>query len=79
MADLVRTELAGPLDTNGLSIGMRPDGLGRFAPAIGRTPPMRPTPSLFADLSDRAMPTLHNRKLNARSSMPSTPRVSINS
>ena len=58
MADLVRTELAEPLGTNGLGIGMPPDGLERFAPPIGRTPPVRPTPPLFSSLSERTMPTL---------------------
>jgi CubicO group peptidase (beta-lactamase class C family) len=63
MADLVRQELAGPLDTNGLNIGMPADGIWRFAPPIGRTPPVRRTPRLFARLSARSMPTL--RKVDA--------------
>jgi len=58
MADLVRAELARPLDTDGLCIGMPPDGFHRFAPLIGRTPPVRPRPRLFASVSARFMPRL---------------------
>jgi len=58
MADLVSAELAKPLDTDGLYIGMPPDGLRRFAPPLARTPPVRPTPARFASLSARCMPTL---------------------
>jgi CubicO group peptidase (beta-lactamase class C family) len=63
MAELVRSELAEPLETKGLSIGMPPDGLERFSPPIGRTPPVRPTPHFFAEASRRSMPTL--RKVEA--------------
>ncbi len=66
MADLVQSELARPLDTDGLCIGMPPDGLHRFAPLIGRTPPVRPTPRLFASMSTRAMPTLRRVELTRR-------------
>jgi len=66
MADLVRAELAEPLDTDGLGIGMPPDGLRRFAPPIGRTPPVRPTPRLFASVSARSMPTLRRVELTRR-------------
>ena len=66
MADLVREELARPLDTDGLGIGMPPDGLRRFAPPIGRTPPVRPTPHLFASMSARSMPTLRKVELTRR-------------
>jgi len=66
MADLVRAELAEPLDTDGLCIGMPPDGLRRFAPLIGRTPPVRPTPRLFASVSARSMPTLRKVELTRR-------------
>ena len=66
MADLVRAELAEPLDTDGLGIGMPPDGLRRFAPPIGRTPPVRPTPRLFASISARSMPTLRRVELTRR-------------
>ena len=66
MADLVRTELAEPLDTEGLCIGMPPDGLRRFAPLLGRTPPVRPTPRLFASVSARSMPTLRRVELTRR-------------
>jgi len=66
MADLVRRELAETLDTDGLCIGMPPDGLRRFAPPIGRTPPVRPTPRLFASVSARAMPTLRRVELTRR-------------
>lgn len=66
MADLVRSELAEPLDTDGLGIGMPPDGVRRFAPPLGRTPPVRPTPRLFADMSARSMPTLRRVELTRR-------------
>jgi len=66
MADLVREELARPLATDGLGIGMPPDGLRRFAPPIGRTPPVRPTPHLFASMSARSMPTLRKVELTRR-------------
>ncbi len=66
MADLVRTELAEPLGTDGLGIGMPPDGLRRFAPPIGRTPPVRPTPPLFASMSARSMPVLRKVELTRR-------------
>ena len=58
MAQLVREELAGSLGTVGLSIGTPPDGLVRFAPLLGRTAPVRPTPALLADLTRRSMPAL---------------------
>ncbi|HUY23373.1 MAG TPA: serine hydrolase domain-containing protein [Acidimicrobiales bacterium] len=66
MADLVRAELAEPLGTDGLCIGMPPDGVGRFAPSLGRTPPVRPTPPLFASMSARSMPTLRKVELTRR-------------
>ena len=66
MADLVRTELAEPLETNGLGIGIPLDGLRRFAPLLGRTPPVRPTPPLFAGASARSMPTLRKVELTRR-------------
>ena len=66
MADLVRSELAEPLGTNGLNIGMPTDGLRRFAPPIGRTPPVRLTPPLFAAMSRRAMPTLRKIEVTRR-------------
>lgn len=66
MADLVRTELAEPLGTVGLCIGMPPDGLRRFAPPIGRTPPVRPTPPLLARWSASAMPTLRKIEVTHR-------------
>ena len=66
MADLVRTELAEPLETNGLGIGMPPDGLRRVAPLLGRTPPVRPTPPLFAGASARSMPMLRKVELTRR-------------
>jgi CubicO group peptidase (beta-lactamase class C family) len=66
MADLVQSELAEPLETDGLCIGMPADGLRRFAPPIGRTPPVRPTPRLFASMSARAMPTLRRVELTRR-------------
>jgi CubicO group peptidase (beta-lactamase class C family) len=66
MAELVRAELAEPLETDGLCIGMPPDGLRRFAPLIGRTPPVRPTPRLFASLSARSMPTLRKVEFTRR-------------
>lgn len=58
MADLVRKELAVPLGTDGLGIGMPRDGLRRFAPPMGRTPPVRPTPPVLAAWSRRTMPRL---------------------
>ena len=45
---------------------MPPDGLHRFAPLIGRTPPVRPTPRRFANVSARSMPTLRKVKLTRR-------------
>jgi CubicO group peptidase (beta-lactamase class C family) len=66
MADLVHEELAGPLKTDGLGIGMPLDGLRRFAPLIGRTPPVHPTPRLFANMSARSMPTLRKVELTRR-------------
>ena len=66
MAELVRGELAEPLDTEAFSIGMPPGGLRRFAPLIGRTPPLRPTPRLVASLSARYMPTLRKVELTRR-------------
>jgi CubicO group peptidase (beta-lactamase class C family) len=66
MADLVRMELAEPLDTDGLCIGMPPDGLDRFAPLIGRTPPVRPTPPFLASVSARSMPKLRKVELTRR-------------
>jgi len=58
MAELVRRELADPLGVEGLGIGTPPEGLTRFAPLIGRTPPVRPTPPLVTEWSRRSMPTL---------------------
>jgi len=66
MADLVRGELAEPLETDGLCIGMPADGLSRLAPSIGRTPPVQRTPRLFAALSARSMPTLRKVELTRR-------------
>jgi len=66
MAELVRTELAEPLETNGLGIGMPPDGLRRVAPLLGRTPPVRSTPPLFAGASAWSMPTLRKVELTRR-------------
>jgi CubicO group peptidase (beta-lactamase class C family) len=66
MAELVRSELAEPLQTDGLGIGMPSDGLRRFAPPIGRTPPVRPTPHVFATLSRTAMPTLRKVEVTRR-------------
>ncbi len=66
MADLVRSELAGPLQTNGLCIGLPDDGLARFAPSESRTPPIRPTPPLVARISAGSMPTLHRIELSRR-------------
>lgn len=48
MAELVRSELAQPLGTDGLGIGMPPDGLIRFARPVSSSPPIRPTPPLAA-------------------------------
>ena len=66
MADLVRAELAEPLATNGINLGMPPDGTARFAPPLGRTPPVRPTPRAWAAMSARAMPTLQRVQLTRR-------------
>lgn len=66
MADLVRSELAEPLGTRGLGIGTPLDGLSRFAPPIGRTPPVRPTPPLLDAWSRRTMPTLRKVELTRR-------------
>jgi len=66
MAALVTKELADPLETDGLCIGMPPDGIRRFAPPIGRTPPVRPTPRVFAILSARSMPTLRKLEYTRR-------------
>ncbi len=79
MADLVRTELAEPLETNGLCIGMPPDGLRRIAPLLGRTPPVRPAPPLFAGASARSMPTLARWSSPAAFSRRSTFRISTSS
>ncbi len=66
MAELVRSELAEPLGTNGLGIGMPSDGLRRFAPLLGRTPPVRPTPHALVDVAARSMPTLQKAELTRR-------------
>ncbi len=66
MAELVRGELGQPLGTDGLCIGMPSDGLRRFAPPIGRTPPVRPIPGLFASLSALSMPTLKKVEVTRR-------------
>ncbi len=66
MAELVRRELSEPLGTNGLSIGMPADGMARFAPLLGRTPPVRPTPPLFAAMSARSMPALRRVQFTRR-------------
>jgi CubicO group peptidase (beta-lactamase class C family) len=66
MAELVRSELAEPLGTNGLGIGRPSDGLGRFAPPLGRTPPVRRTPRVLADMAARSMPTLQKVQLTRR-------------
>jgi CubicO group peptidase (beta-lactamase class C family) len=66
MAELVRSELASPLQTIGLGIGMPPDGLDRFAPPMGRIPPVRPTPLVLAAWSQRTMPTLRRVQVTRR-------------
>lgn len=66
MAELVRTELAEPLDTDGLGIGMPPDGIRRFAPPLGRTPPVHPSPRFVNDISARSMPRLRKFELTRR-------------
>jgi CubicO group peptidase (beta-lactamase class C family) len=58
MAELVRRELAEPLATNGLSIGRPADGLARYAPSRGSTPPIRPTPRLVRAATHRSMPVV---------------------
>ena len=66
MRELVRNELAKPLGTEGLDIGMPHDGIGRFVSPIGRTPPIRPTPRWFADASARSMPRLRRVEVTRR-------------
>ncbi len=66
MAELVRAELAEPLGTAGLGIGMPLDGLARFAPPLERRPPVRPTPRLVAEMSARAMPRLRKVETTRR-------------
>jgi CubicO group peptidase (beta-lactamase class C family) len=66
MKELVRQELATPLGTDGLGIGMPPDGTARVAPLIGRTPPVRPTPPFFSRMSAASMPTLRKVELTRR-------------
>jgi CubicO group peptidase (beta-lactamase class C family) len=67
MANLVREELAHPLDTPGLCIGMPPDGLLRFAPSVSSAPPIRPTPPVIAELSHEWLPALRRYELTRRS------------
>jgi CubicO group peptidase (beta-lactamase class C family) len=66
MADLVRDELAGPLDTVGLSIGTPSDGLVRYAPLVSRTAPVRRTPRLVADMTRRSMPAIKRVEVTRR-------------
>jgi CubicO group peptidase (beta-lactamase class C family) len=66
MGALVRTELAEPLGTNGLGIGMPSDGMQRVAVLLGRTPPVRPTPSFLAGAGARWMPRLEKVELTRR-------------
>jgi len=66
LAELVRTELAEPLRTNGLGIGMPADGTRRVAPLRGRTPPIRPTPHLLVDAGARLIPSVERVELTRR-------------
>lgn len=66
MAELVRLELAEPLGTNGLCIGMPTDGLRRFAPSISWAPPIRPTPPLVEKSGRRTVETLRKYELTRR-------------
>jgi CubicO group peptidase (beta-lactamase class C family) len=66
MAELVRLELAEPLGTNGLCIGMPTDGLGRFAPPISWAPPIRPTPPVVQRSARRSVEALRRYELTRR-------------
>ncbi|HMK62538.1 MAG TPA: serine hydrolase domain-containing protein [Acidimicrobiales bacterium] len=66
MAELVRSELADPLGTNGLAIGLPDDGLARFAPPLDRIPPVRRTPRMVADVSARYMPAFRRIAMTRR-------------
>jgi CubicO group peptidase (beta-lactamase class C family) len=67
MAELVRRELAEPLSSSGLGIGMPTDGLARFAPLLGRTPPIRPTPPALERFYRRSvMPALRRHPSTRR-------------
>lgn len=66
MRELVRRELAEPLVTDGLSIGMPADGLRRFVPPVGSTPPVRPAPRLFTAATRRSVPVLRKVGLSRR-------------
>ncbi len=66
MAELVRRELAEPLGTNGLNIGMPEDGLRRFAPPLASAPPVRPAPRLFTAATRRFMPVLRKVQFSRR-------------
>ena len=66
MRELVRRELAEPLATDGLSIGMPADGLRRFAPPVGSAPPVRPAPRLLTAATRRSVPVLRKVQLSRR-------------
>jgi CubicO group peptidase (beta-lactamase class C family) len=66
MAELVLQELGGPLETDGIQIGMPADGVRRFAPPLSKVPPVRPASPVMESLGRSAVRSLRDHQLTRR-------------